>query len=80
MTKIGTLEQLTKTLSPIAKVAMERAIDHARAKAESEIERILARLEHATMCKIGSVEVNADYTKGCTVEVFFKLDGDSLIR
>jgi len=58
--------------SPVLTAAMEAAADNARAKAEIAIEKILQGLEHDTMLKIDSVEVDTRNFANLNVEIFFQ--------
>lgn len=52
--------------------ATEAAAENARAKAEIAIEKILHDLEHVTMLKIDSVEVDTRNFANLNVEIFFQ--------
>ncbi len=62
------LAQPSETLTK----AIEAAADHARAKAEIAIEKILQGLEHDTMLKIDQVEVDTRNFANLNVEIFFQ--------
>jgi hypothetical protein len=52
--------------------ACEAAANHARAKAEAAIEKILRGLEHDTMLRIGRVEVDTQNFESPSVEIQFR--------